>query len=196
MTRKSLRTKRLLSRLLSLAVALTMMPAAAFAADAAVQAEGNVAEVTTANGTSLGQYATLADAIKAAQGSGGSTVKLLADIKTNYHKETKGGNTWFIYTDISGTYTLDLNGYTVNGSLEVKDAKSNLTIKDSKGTGKIDPNDGVNTWPALTVSQGSVTIESGNFAKRVNCKGGATTIKAGTFAQRVICNDSTLTING
>ena len=174
-----------------------MMPMSAFAAgDAAVQAEGNVAEVTTANGTSLGQYATLADAIKAAQGSGGSTVKLLADIKTNYHKETKDGNTWFIYTDISGTYTLDLNGYTVNGSLEVKDAKSNLTIKDSKGTGKIDPNDGGNAWPALTVSQGSVTIESGNFAKRVNCKGGATTIKGGTFEKRVICNDSRLTING
>ena len=94
MTRKSLRTKRIFSIILSLAVALTMMPMSAFAAgDAAVQAEGNVAEVTTANGTSLGQYATLADAIKAAQGSGGSTVKLLADIKTNYHKETKDGNT-------------------------------------------------------------------------------------------------------
>lgn len=193
MTRKSLRTKRIFSIILSLAVALTMMPMSALAdGDAAVQAEGNVAEVTTANGTSLGQYATLADAIKAAQNSDGSTVKLLADIKTDYHKE---GNT-FIPTDISGTYTLDLNGHTVNGSLEVKGANSNLTIKDSIGTGKIDPNDGVNTWFALTVSQGSVTIESGNFVKRVNCKGGATTIKGGTFEKRVICNDSRLTING
>ena len=171
-----------------------MMPAAAFADDAAVQAEGNVAEVTI--GSTTTQYADIDAAFTAAQKADSATVKLLADIKTNYHKETKDGNTWFIYTDISGTYTLDLNGYTVNGSLEVKDAKSNLTIKDSKGTGKIDPNDGGNAWPALTVSQGSVTIESGNFAKRVNCKGGATTIKGGTFEKRVICNDSRLTING
>ena len=194
MTRKSLRTKRIFSIILSLAVALTMMPAAAFADDAAVQAEGNVAEVTI--GSTTTQYADIDAAFTAAQKADSATVKLLADIKTNYHKETKDGNTWFIYTDISGTYTLDLNGYTVNGSLEVKDAKSNLTIKDSKGTGKIDPNDGGNAWPALTVSQGSVTIESGNFAKRVNCKGGATTIKGGTFEKRVICNDSRLTING
>ena len=194
MTRKSLRTKRIFSIILSLAVALTMMPAAAFADDAAVQAEGNVAEVTI--GSTTTQYADIDAAFTAAQKADSATVKLLADIKTNYHKETNDGNTWFIYTDISGTYTLDLNGYTVNGSLEVKDAKSNLTIKDSKGTGKIDPNDGGNAWPALTVSQGSVTIESGNFAKRVNCKGGATTIKGGTFEKRVICNDSRLTING
>lgn len=193
MTRKSLRTKRIFSIILSLAVALTMMPVSAFAAgDAAVQAEGNVAEVTTANGTSLGQYATLADAITATRNSGGSTVTLLENIKTDYHKE--GNN--FITTDISGTYTLDLNGHTVNGSLEVKAANSKLTIKDSIGTGKIDPIDGGNTWRALTVSKGSVTIESGIFAKEVYCRGGAMTIKDGTFEKRVVCDDGTLTING
>ena len=193
MTRKSLRTKRIFSIILSLAVALTMMPMSALAdGDAAVQAEGNVAEVTAANGTSLGQFASLNEAITATRNSGGSTVTLLANIKTDYHKEDGK----FIPTDISGTYTLDLNGHTVNGSLEVKAANSNLTIKDSKGTGKIDPNDGGNDWIALTVSKGSVTIESGIFAKRVWCDGGAMTIKDGTFAQRVICDDGTLTING
>ena len=191
MTRKSLRTKRIFSIILSLAVALTMMPMSALAdGNAAVQATGNVAEVTIGNKTT--QYTDIDAAFAAAQEADSATVKLLADIRTDYHKE---GNK-FIFTDISGTYTLDLNGHTVNGSLEVKDANSNLTIKDSKGTGKINPNDGVNTWPALTVSQGSVTIESGIFAKEVHCTGGAMTIQDGTFEQRVVCNDSRLTING
>ena len=192
MTRKSLRTKRIFSIILSLAVALTMMPVSALAADESSSVGNAVAEVTAANGTSLGQFASLNEAITATRNSGGSTVTLLANIKTDYHKEDGK----FIPTDISGTYTLDLNGHTVNGSLEVKAANSNLTIKDSKGTGKIDPNDGGNDWIALTVSKGSVTIESGIFAKRVWCDGGAMTIKDGTFAQRVICDDGTLTING
>ena len=128
MTRKSLRTKRIFSIILSLAVALTMMPVSALAADESSSVGNAVAEVTAANGTSLGQFASLNEAIKAAQGSGGSTVTLLANIKTDYHKEDGK----FIPTDISGTYTLDLNGHTVNGSLEVKAANSNLTIKDSK----------------------------------------------------------------
>lgn len=190
MTRKSLRTKRIFSIILSLAVALTMMPVSALAADGTSTVENAVAEVTINGGTT--SYADINAAFAAAQKADSATVKLLTDIKTDYHKE---GNK-FIFTDISGTYTLDLNGHTVNGSLEVKDANSNLTIKDSKETGKINPNDGVNTWPALTVSQGSVTIESGIFAKEVHCTGGAMTIKDGTFAERVVCNDSTLTING
>ena len=190
MTRKSLRTKRIFSIILSLAVALTMMPMSALAADRTSTVENAVAEVTISGSTT--SYADINAAFAAAQKADSATVKLLADIKTDYHKE--GNN--FIPTDISGTYTLDLNGHTVNGSLEVKAANSKLTIKDSIGTGKIDPIDGGNTWRALTVSKGSVTIESGIFAKEVYCRGGAMTIKDGTFEKRVVCDDGTLTING
>ncbi len=130
MTRKSLRTKRIFSIILSLAVALTMMPMSAFADNEKSTVENAVAEVTI-NGSTT-QYATLTEAITATQEADSATVKLLADIRTDYHKD--GNN--FIPTDISGTYTLDLNGHTLNGSLEVKDANSKLTIKDSIGTGK------------------------------------------------------------
>ena len=58
MTRKSLRTKRIFSIILSLAVALTMMPMSAFADNEKSTVENAVAEVTI-NGSTT-QYATLA----------------------------------------------------------------------------------------------------------------------------------------
>ena len=137
MTRKSLRTKRIFSIILSLAVALTMMPVSALAADGTSTVENAVAEVTINGGTT--SYADINAAFAAAQKADSATVKLLTDIKTDYHKD---GNK-FIFTDISGTYTLDLNGHTVNGSLEDQVAHSNLRIKDSTETGKIYTNEGV-----------------------------------------------------
>ena len=95
--------KRVLSAFTALALCLTLLPAPAWAAEAdththagtddpvstvdtgtAVQTseetvENPVAEVAIDDGTPT-QYATLTEAITAAQGSNGSTVKLLSDI--------------------------------------------------------------------------------------------------------------------
>ena len=79
MTRKSLRTKRIFSIILSLAVAMTMMPVSALAAgDAAVQATDNVAEVTVNGNTT--PYTDIDAAFAAAQEADSATVKLLADV--------------------------------------------------------------------------------------------------------------------
>ena len=64
MTRKSLRTKRIFSIILSLAVALTMMPVSALAAETKT-VENPVAEVTI--GSTTTQYADIGAAFAAAQ---------------------------------------------------------------------------------------------------------------------------------
>ena len=149
-------------------------PAPQAAAEAAVQAAENaVAQVGNVN------YANITDAFAAVKKNGG-TLTLLADC------ETPNTNQQF---DISGNYTLDLNGCTLKGQLELKTKESNLTIQDSKGGGgKLQaPGD----WDALSVKAGSATIKSGTLAS--SSKGspiafgdgedcGTLTIEGGSFA--------------
>ena len=77
MTRKSLRTKRIFSIILSLAVALTMMPMSAFADNEKSTVENAVAEVTI-NGSTT-QYATLTEAITAANGADIKLLKIFSE---------------------------------------------------------------------------------------------------------------------
>ena len=112
---------------------------------AEVPAENAVAQVGNVN------YANITDAFAAVKENGG-TLKLLADCRTS------NTNQQF---DISGNYTLDLNGCTLTACLALKTKESNLTIQDSKDSGKLQaPGD----WDALTVKAGSATIKSGTLA--------------------------------
>ena len=112
---------------------------------AEVPAENAVAQVGNVN------YANITAAFAAVKKNGG-TLKLLADCETsNTSKQF----------DISGNYTLDLNGWTLTACLALKTKESNLTIQDSKGGGKLQaPGD----WDALTVDAGNATIKSGTLA--------------------------------
>ena len=181
--------KRILSLAMALALCLTLLPAPAWAAEAdapeggtivqeeqqekapaaespaileqaaengiAAQngggstVENAVAEVTIGDTTT--QYATLTEAITAAQNSKGSTVKLRANCNTPDTSKR---------FDISGNYTLDLNGYTLTGYLYLSQTSTSLTVKDSGTNGKIQATAG---WSPLWVDGGTVTIESGTL---------------------------------
>ena len=164
--------KRILSAFMALALCLTLLPAPAWAeeadapeggapaadeqpavqsepapqaAEAAVQAaEAAVAEVDGVN------YNDIQKAFDAVKQSNGGTLKLLANCETP--------NQQF---DISGNYTLDLNGCTLKGRLELKTKESNLTIQDSKDGGKLQA---PGNWDTLSVNAGSATIKSGTLA--------------------------------
>ena len=170
--------KRVLSMLMALALCLTLLPAPAWAEEAdapeggapaadeqpgvqsepapqaAVQAaeaaEAAVAEVDRVN------YDDIQKAFDAVKQSNGGTLKLLAKCKLPY----TAGNRPSGY-DASGSYTLDLNGHTLNAWLDLKTKESNLTIQDSKGSGKLQAPD---NWDALSVKAGSATIKSGTLA--------------------------------
>ena len=149
--------KRVLSAFMALALCLTLLPAAAWAKETdtpeggaiveeqeeappavseqaaengiAVQATGDaVAEVTAADGTSLGQFASLNNAITAAQEADSATVKLLADVTTTAQ----------IVVD-SGTFTLDLNGkkWDKSGGYMLNVTGGSVTVTSSEGTGTI-----------------------------------------------------------
>ena len=171
--------KRGLSMFMALALCLTLLPAPAWAEEAdapeggapaadepvepeqpavqsepAPQAAVQAAEVPAENAVAqVGNvnYANIADAFAAVKKNGG-TLKLLANC------ETPNTNQQF---DISGNYTLDLNGCTLKGQLELKTKKSNLTIQDSKGGGKLQA---PGNWDTLSVKAGSATIKSGTLA--------------------------------
>ena len=166
--------KRLLSAFMALALCLTLLPAPAWAEEAdapeggapaadeqpavqsepAPQAAVQAAEVPAENAVAqVGNvnYANITDAFAAVKGNGG-TLTLLANC------ETPNMNQQF---DISGNYTLDLNGCTLKGQLELKTKESNLTIQDSKGGGKLQA---PGNWDTLSVNAGSATIKSGTLA--------------------------------
>ena len=110
--------------------------------------ENAVAEVTIDGKTT--QYATLTEAITAAQNSEGSTVKLLADVTTTSEIEVD-----------SGTFTIDLNGKKLDGTspftLSVKE-NGNVTVTSTQGTGTI--SNAQNT--AIFVNNGAtVHVKSG-----------------------------------
>ena len=166
--------KRVLSMLMALALCLTLLPAPAWAEEAdapeggapaadeqpAVQsepapqaaeaAENAVAEVDGVN------YDDIQKAFDAVKQSDGGTLMLLTNCKLPY----TAGNRPSGY-DASGSYTLDLNGHTLNAWLELKTTESNLTIQDSKGSGKLQAPD---DWDALSVKAGNATIKSGTLA--------------------------------
>ena len=136
---------------------------------AEVPAENAVAQVGNVN------YANITDAFAAVKGNGG-TLTLLADCKTPNTNEP---------FDISGNYTLDLNGCTLTGWLNLSETSTSLTVKDSGTNGKIQA---IGSRPALWASGGNVTIESGTLATET-VKG-----KALVFGYTAACG--TLTING
>ena len=117
------------------------------APQAAVQAAENaVAQVGNVN------YANITDAFAAVKQSNGGTLTLLANCKTpNTSKPF----------DISGNYTLDLNGCTLTGRLYLSETSTSLTVMDSSTGGKIQA---TGSWSPLWVYGGDVTIESGTLA--------------------------------
>lgn len=163
---------------MALALCLTLLPAPAWAEEAdapeggapaadeppAVQSEPapQAAEVPAENAVAqVGNvnYANITDAFAAVKENGG-TLTLLANCELPY----TAGNRPSGY-DASGSYTLDLNGHTLNAWLDLKTKESNLTIQDSKGGGKLQaPGD----WNALSVNAGNATIKSGTLASSSN----------------------------
>ena len=136
--------------------------------------ENAVAEVTIGDTTT--QYATLTEAITAAQNSKGSTVKLRANCITPDTSKR---------FDISGNYTLDLNSCTLTGQLYLSETSTSLTVKDSGTGGKIQATAG---WSPLWVDGGTVTIESGTLATEKE------NVQALVFGDKDACK--TLTITG
>ena len=112
---------------------------------AEVPAENAVAQVGNVN------YANITDAFAAVKKNGG-TLTLLANCQTPNTNEP---------FDISGNYTLDLNGFTLTGRLYLSETSTSLTVKDSGTNGKIQA---TGSWSPLWVYGGDVTIESGTLA--------------------------------
>ena len=187
--------KRVLSMLMALALCLTLLPAPAWAEEAdapeggapaadeqpgvqsepapqaaEVPAENAVAQVGNVN------YANITDAFDAVKQSNGGTLKLLANC------ETPNTNQQF---DISGNYTLDLNGCTLTGRLYLSETSTSLTVKDSGKNGKIQA---TGSWSPLWVYGGDVTIESGTLATQID------NAQALVFGDNDACK--TLTITG
>ena len=136
---------------------------------AEVPAENAVAQVGNVN------YANITDAFAAVKKNGG-TLTLLADCRTPNTSEE---------FDISGNYTLDLNGCTLTGRLKLSETSTSLTVKDSGKGGKIQATAG---WSPLWVYGGTVTIESGTLATETAAG------KALVFGYKAACG--TLTIKG
>ncbi len=187
--------KRVLSMLMALALCLTLLPAPAWAEEAdapeggapaadeqpAVQSEPapQAAEVPAENAVAqVGNvnYANITDAFAAVKQSNGGTLTLLADCRTPNTSEE---------FDISGNYTLDLNGCTLTGRLKLSETSTSLTVKDSGKGGKIQATAG---WSPLWVYGGTVTIESGTLATETAAG------KALVFGYKAACG--TLTIKG
>lgn len=170
--------KRILSVLLTVIMVFSMVPLSVFAAggnQASVFAAGGEAEVTLANGSTI-NFNSYADAVGYANRNGGA-LKLLADI-TVPESETLDDIPF-----ITGEFTLDLNGKSINyvdvGSYgydeeaekEIKGTPGTLTVTDSVGGGEIE-NLAVNAG-TLTVDSGSIVdLKAESFAAEVNITGG------------------------
>ena len=135
---------------------------------AEVPAENAVAQVGNVN------YANITDAFAAVKGNGG-TLTLLADCKTPNTSDK---------FDISGNYTLDLNGCMLKGQLYLSKTSTSLTVKDSGTGGKIQATSG---WSPLWVDGGTVTIESGTLATEKE------NVQALVFGDKDACKALTIT---
>lgn len=208
--------KRILSVLLTVIMVFSMVPLSVFAADgnqASVFAAGGEAEVTLANGSTI-NFNSYADAVGYANRNGGA-LKLLADI-TVPESETLDDIPF-----ITGEFTLDLNGKSINyvdvGSYgydeeaekEIKGTPGTLTVTDSVGGGEIE-NLAVNAG-TLTVDSGSIVdLKAESFAAEVNITGGEVEFfnlndgedeevfanVSGGSVQWFTINGGTLTVNG
>ena len=186
--------RKFLSILLTLAMALTLLPTAAMA-------EGEPAEVPAGEGSApeyvaqIGdkQYATLQAAVDAAKNK---TVKLIADTTENVTISTYG-------------VTLDLNGFTLNGSTGKRDpaltvSNARVTVQDSSaaqtGTIKRDDtaeNSGISSHYVIDVQGGSgfLLFKSGNVTNGSGAGGtkGASLVRIGDDKYKV---QPTMTIKG
>ena len=190
--------KRVLSMLMALALCLTLLPAPAWAEEAdapeggapaadeqpAVQSEPapqaaeaavQAAEVAVAEVDGV-KYNDIQEAFEKVKQSDGGTLTLLADCETPNTSEK---------FDISGNYTLDLNGCTLTGRLYLSETSTSLTVKDSGTNGKIQA---TGSWSPLWANGGDVTIESGTLATQIE------NAQALVFGDNDACK--TLTITG
>lgn len=138
--------KRIMSIVLVFCIMFTMLPSNVFAAETGDTDEPNAGEllasvtgdflasVSTSDGT-VNNFTDFATALSAAQGSTGSTLKLLSDV--SYSGETEVIN-------IISTMTLDLNGWSLTmsgnrGFIQLYNDNANLTVQDNSigGNGKI-----------------------------------------------------------
>ena len=155
------KTNKLISILIAVAMLLTMAPITVSAAE-------TVASVTAKDGSEVGTYKTLAEAVTAAEASEDSTITLLDDVTL--------AETQYIY---SGKFNLDLNGKTLLsetiGILNIR-AGAGLTIKDSGEDGAVECK---SAGGAAIFNFGTLIVESG-------------TVKGDLG----IANRGTLTVNG
>ena len=176
--------KRVLSAFMALALCLTLLPTAAWAAET----EGGAAQI----GDTV--YSTLPDAVNAAKD--GDTIKLLADYKTAEGADEEGESG----LTITKSVTLDLNGHGMDDFrvAQVNDAaetlpSGNLTVEDTsaektgKVTGMIELLAGKLTINGGTIGDGrdGVSIENGNL-----------TVNGGTIDFLYGSNSGTVTITG
>ena len=177
--------KRVLSMFMALALCLTLLPTAAWAAET----EGGAAQI----GDTV--YSTLPEAVNAAQD--GDTIKLLADYKT---AEGSGGEEASGLT-ITKSVTLNLNGYEmddfrvaqVDEETDEVLTSGNLTVEDTsaaqngKVTGMIELVAGKLTINGGAIGDGrdGVSIENGNLI-----------VNGGTIDFLYGSNSGTVTITG
>ena len=213
MTRKSLRTKRIFSIILSLAVALTMMPMSALAADKSSSVGNAVAEGGAAQ---IGEktYSTLPEAVDAAQD--GDTIKLLADYKT---VKSAGEEEDDVGLTITKSVTLDLNGYKMDyfrvaqvdektnevltsGNLTVEDTSTaktgKVTSKIALVAGNLTINGGTigNGRDGVEIENGNLTVTGGAIDSLYGSNSGTVTITGGTVKNAQFAEDFEITVTG
>ena len=165
--------KKLLAVMLSLCMAVSLMPTAVLAA------EGDVAQVGDAT------YSTLQEAFAAAQS--GQEIQLLTDITLD---------TWI---NVTKTVTLDLNGHDITSNGPVFSMNTDgivFTIQDETNQGSIQSTtqkyDNV-----IEVYKGELVVESGQFSHYgyviYVCQNGTATVKGGTLESEMA---SVLSTNG
>ena len=168
---------------------------------------GMAAQIVDADGNSVAAYATLADAIAAA--NAGETVKLLADVTLDAAVKVPAGK----------NVTLDLNGKKLSTTTKTGDATRHYYAIDNYGTftlrdSSAEQSGEIRARGIENLGTGTMTIESGKIVA-IDANGGAAiwnladlTIKGGTFEAEYVgtsndpygpgCvyNNGTLTING
>ena len=194
--------KRVLSMFMALALCLTLLPTAAWAAET----EGGAAQI----GETV--YSTLPEAVNAAQD--GDTIKLLADYKTaeGAGDEEESGLT------ITKSVTLDLNGHGMDDFrvAQVNDAaetlpSGNLTVEDTSAekngkvtgmielvAGKLTINGGTigNGRDGVSIENGNLTVNGGTIDFLYGSNSGTVTITGGTVKNARFGPDFEITVTG
>ena len=183
--------RRLLSLLISLAMILTFMPAAAFAGVSTKADEGSVAAFNGVGASTLRAAFEIA-----AKSSDEGTIEVLKDIDTTTFSESSSKR----ISLGEGTYVLDLKGHTVEADVEkaFQLYGTNLTVCDSVGGGVIkngkaaafalwNSTDDENVSAELTFESGSINSKGYAVylggASTFNLNDGTITTSAGTAIQ-------------